>query len=70
MTEFGRWCDTVTRQVRFRPDRGAIQRELTAHYQDHVRDLERVGYDWKLAEQRAWRLWATGGNWPGPEPGT
>ena len=42
MTEFGRWCDTVTRQVRFRPDRGAIQRELTAHYQDHVRDLERV----------------------------
>ena len=53
MTEFGRWCDTVTRQVRFRPDRGAIQRELTAHYQDHVRDLERVGYDWKLAEQRA-----------------
>ena len=53
MTEFGRWCDTVTRQVRFRPDRGAIQRELAAHYQDHVRDLERVGYDWKLAEQRA-----------------
>ena len=53
MTEFGRWCDTATRQVRFRPDRGAIQRELTAHYQDHVRDLERVGYDWKLAEQRA-----------------
>jgi hypothetical protein len=53
VTEFGRWCDTVTRQVRFRPDRGAIQWELTAHYQDHVRDLERVGYDWKLAEQRA-----------------
>lgn len=53
MTEFRRWCDAVTDQVRFRPDRRAIAAELTAHYQDHVQDLERVGYDWKLAQQRA-----------------
>lgn len=53
MTEFRRWCDAVTDQVRFRPDRRAIAAELTAHYQDHVQDLERVGYDWKLAQRRA-----------------
>ena len=50
---FLRWCDTVADQVRFKPDRKAIAKELAAHYEDHVRDLERVGYDWKLAQQRA-----------------
>ena len=53
MDGFSQWCDDVVQQVRFRPDRAAIGRELTDHYQDHVRDLERVGYDRKLAEQRA-----------------
>lgn len=53
MDGFPQWCDDVVQQVRFRPDRAAIGRELTDHYQDHVRDLERVGYDRKLAEQRA-----------------
>ena len=31
MMEFIRWRDTVLRQVRFKPDRKAIQEELTAH---------------------------------------
>ena len=53
MWEFRSWQAAVLAQVRFRPDRAAIEKELTAHYEDHVRDLERVGYDRKLAEQRA-----------------
>lgn len=35
------------------PDRAAIAAELTAHYEDHVRDLERLDYPLKLAKQRA-----------------
>ena len=50
---FWEWRDTVTAQVRFKPDRKAIAKELTAHYEDHVYDLERVGYERKLAKQRA-----------------
>ena len=50
---FLRWCDTVTDQVRFKPDRKAIAKELAAHYEDHVRDLERLDYPLKLAKQRA-----------------
>ena len=53
MDDFQNWCATVRAQVRFRPDRAAIEKELTDHYQDHVRDLERVGYERKLAERRA-----------------
>ena len=53
MTPFETWRDTVVQQVRFKPDRRAISRELTAHYEDHVRDLERVGYDHNLALERA-----------------
>ena len=53
MWEFRSWRATVVAQVRFWPDRAAIEKELTDHYEDHVRDLERVGYDRKLAEQRA-----------------
>ena len=52
-SEFQVWCDTVTRQVRFQPDRADIARELAAHYEDHVRDLERLGYGAELAAQRA-----------------
>lgn len=53
MTEFFKWCDTATRQVRFSWDRGDIAAELTAHYEDHVRDLERIGFDHDLALERA-----------------
>lgn len=53
MWEFRSWRAAVLAQVRFRPDRAAIEAELTAHYEDHVQDLERVGYDRQLAEQRA-----------------
>ena len=53
LREFYRWRDTVVEQVRFRPDRAAVAKELTAHYVDHVKDLERLGYEQELAEQRA-----------------
>ena len=52
-TDFRDWCRQVTDQVRFKPDREAIERELTAHYEDHVRDLERLDYPPELARQRA-----------------
>lgn len=51
--DFELWCRTVTDCVRFKLDRSAIARELEEHYIDHVRDLERIGYDQKLAESRA-----------------
>lgn len=46
------WCEDVLREVRFRPDHPAIWRELTAHLEDGCADLERLGYDRALAEQR------------------
>ena len=53
MRDFDAWCRTVTDHVRFRPDRAEIAEELAAHYEDHVKDLKRLGYDRALAEQRA-----------------
>ena len=51
--DFQTWCRTVTGQVRFKPDRWEIAKELEAHYEDRVRDLERLGYDRPLAEERS-----------------
>ena len=53
MDDFLNWQATVVERVRFKPDRVAIAAELTAHYEDHVRDLERLDYPLKLAKQRA-----------------
>lgn len=53
MSAFTDWRDQVTAQVRFWPDRNSIARELTDHFQDHTRDLERLDYPWQLAEERA-----------------
>lgn len=53
MDDFLNWRATVLERVRFKPDRAAIASELTAHYEDHVYDLERVGYERELAKQRA-----------------
>jgi len=50
---FRNWCDVVLAQVRFWPDHTPIRRELEAHYEDHMKDLERIGYDWELAQERA-----------------
>lgn len=47
------WQDAVVEQVRFWPDRAKIAEELAAHYEDHVKDLERIGYDRALAQERA-----------------
>ena len=53
MTAFEQWCREVTARVRFAPDRPAIEKELTAHYEDSVADFLRIGYDKELAESRA-----------------
>jgi len=47
------WRDAVVEQVRFFPDRAKIAEELDAHYEDHVKDLERIGFAHDLAEERA-----------------
>jgi len=47
------WCEEVLTQVRFQPDHPAIRQELMAHLEDSCADLERLGYDRDLAEQRA-----------------
>ena len=47
------WVDAVCQEVRFRPDRKGIAKELRVHYEDHVKDLLRLGRDPVLAEQRA-----------------
>ena len=47
------WVDAVCEQVRFQPDRKGIARELRVHYEDHVRDLLRLGRSQELAEERA-----------------
>lgn len=57
MSAFTDWRDQVTAQVRFKPDRQVIAVELTAHYEDHVRDLERLDYPPELAKQRPWQPW-------------
>lgn len=51
--EFQIWVDAVCEQVRFRPDRKGIARELRVHYDDHVKDLLRLGREPALAEERA-----------------
>lgn len=46
------WLNNVLEQVRFWPDHRAIQKELDAHYEDHKKDLERLGYEPSLAAER------------------
>ena len=46
------WCRKVTDQVAFWPDRAAIRRELLDHLADGTADLERIGFEKKLAEER------------------
>lgn len=47
------WLTATVRQVRFRPDHEAIEKELREHYEDHLKDLERLGYDPELAAERS-----------------
>ena len=47
------WVNAVCQEVRFRPDHRSIEEELRTHYEDHVKDLLRLGRDPELAEQRA-----------------
>ena len=51
--KFQIWVDAVCEQIRFQPDRKAIAAELRVHYEDHVKDLLRLGRSQELAEERA-----------------
>ena len=51
--KFSAWCGEVLTFVRFKYDHEAIQKELSDHYEDHVKDLERIGYETELAQERA-----------------
>ncbi|MBQ2668882.1 MAG: hypothetical protein IJF56_09680 [Clostridia bacterium] len=50
---FSTWFQQVIDHVRFKPDHDAIERELSAHYEDHYHDLRRLGYEEQLAQERA-----------------
>ena len=52
-SKFEIWVNAVCQEVRFRPDRKGIAKELRIHYEDHINDLLRLGRDPGLAEQRA-----------------
>ena len=52
MRNFVDWCQSVLSLVRFKADHEEIQKELQDHYEDHVKDLERIGYDTALAKER------------------
>lgn len=53
--DFQIWVDAVCEQVRFWPDRKAIEKELRIHYEDHCQALERLSYERPLAEERSLR---------------
>ena len=50
---FARYCTAVCDQVRFRPDRAAIQSELWGHLEDHAAALEGEGLSREEAKARA-----------------
>ena len=52
-SNFQIWVNAVCEQVRFRPDHRSIEFELRDHYEEHVRDLLRLGRPRELAEERA-----------------
>ena len=52
-SSFQMWVNAVCQEVRFRPDRRSIEAELRTHYEDHVKDLLRLGRSRELAEERA-----------------
>lgn len=46
------WCEQACRQIRFRPDRKAVRRELSGHMEDEYRALRASGLEEDEAEQR------------------
>ena len=50
---FSRWCDTATEQIKYRPDRLAVRRELLAHLEDSKEILLSQGLSNAEAEQQA-----------------
>ena len=63
--EFQAWVDAVCGEVRFRPDRKAIEKELRIHYEDHCKALERLDYEPNLAAERSLRARRWAGRWTG-----
>ena len=55
-SNFQIWVNAVCEQVRFRPDHRSIEFELRDHYEEHVRDLLRLGRPRELAEDLERRL--------------
>lgn len=53
--DFQAWVDAVCGEVRFRPDRKAIEKELRIHYEDHCKALEGLNYERPLAKERSLR---------------
>lgn len=53
--DFQAWVDAVCGEVRFWPDRKAIEKELRIHYEDHCQALEGLNYERPLAEERSLR---------------
>ena len=51
--DFSDWLREAVGQVDFKPDRAAIERELQAHYDDHVDALQAQGIPAEEAEQAA-----------------
>lgn len=54
------WLDTATRNIRFKPDRAAVRRELAAHLEDKRADLQRIFPDIPPQEAEARALAAMG----------
>ena len=50
--KFVSWCEIAVREIRYAPDRIAVQKELYAHMEDHYRDLLDQGVDEETARQQ------------------
>lgn len=53
MVNFEDWCWRAVAQIRFKPDREEVYRELKAHLEDHYDALLSQGYSPSEAERRA-----------------
>lgn len=50
--KFVSWCEIAVREIRYAPDRIAVQKELYAHMEDHYLDLLDQGADEETARQQ------------------
>ena len=50
--KFISWCEIAVREIRYAPDRIAVQKELYAHMEDHYLDLLEQGVDEETARKQ------------------